>query len=265
MQTRRSTGDVTVTRLIQKTLENISKTGYEIRHFSGLRWVGHHRFTQRYRQWVLMVPHTVLYSLDVSDVLMYLRWSEMLSSLWQRVGAGSAVSCQLQKHLSRAADKQVRWWQVMIGYESLIRSEMERGSALCQTHGCIRDVTAKAQEHSVKPLWVNTGPPARPPVLFMSHTRCSFVFKQTYFTVYHINQRQNQVKAVFVCSPESVRARCPPFISLGQLWKAPLACGAAAKIECQRLVYFSPLFIADSLDLVPNGGPLLHHSPASFA
>lgn len=64
---------------------------------------------------------------------------------------------------------------------------------------------------------------------------------------------------------DRVWALCPLFTSLDQLWKAPPACGAAAKTECQQLVYFTPLFIADSLDLVPNGGPLLHHSPASFA
>lgn len=39
-----------------------------------------------------------------------------------------------------------------------------------------------------------------------------------------------------------------------------------AKTDCQQLVYFAPpVFIADSLDLVPSGGPSLHHPPASFA
>lgn len=41
-------------------------------------------------------------------------------------------------------------------------------------------------------------------------------------------------------------------------------CGGP-NLNVSSLFTLVSFFIADSLDLVPNGGPLLHHSPASFA
>lgn len=53
---------------------------------------------------------------------------------------------------------------------------------------------------------------------------------------------------------------------LTERWRRLVLTVRRAKTDCQQLVYFAPpVFIADSLDLVPNGGSSPHHPPASFA